>query len=186
MTPLSHIGNVLALVPYSQPTDKTSVGRKSLPFTPTTNAFVKPVKQDFVRNPRLMPGTRCMVLMLLGWAGQEQAIETTVGIIAKKLGRSVRQIHRYLKDAIEEGYLFYSRTKDRMGYYTGIKVHLNFAALKPRKVMKKRPAPPENRAMTHQADTNSKYIYKRKNTQVEQAYMDKLEVIMRRNNLSFE
>lgn len=161
--------------------------RKGLPIPSLAqNAFVKPVRQSFVTNPRMMPQTRCMVLMLLGWAGQEQGIETTIGIIAKKIGRSPRQVHRYLQDAIEEGYLFYSRTKDRIGYYTGIKIHLNFVALKPRKTVKKKAETKEIRDMTLMADTNNKSIYKKKNTPKEQHYMDKIDVILRRNNLNLE
>ena len=152
--------------------------RKTLQLAQSNNAFVRPVKQDFVRNPRTMPMTRCMILMLMGWAGNEQPIETTVGIIAKKLGRSVRQVHRYLQDAIEEGFLFYSRTKNRMGYYTGIKIHLNFFALKPESPKKR-----TNQGMTHTADTNGKYIYKRDNTEPEQRYLDKIAAIMQRNGI---
>lgn len=44
-----------------------------------------------------------MVLMLMGWAGSEQPIETTVGIIAKKIGRSARQVHRYFKRLSRKG-----------------------------------------------------------------------------------
>ena len=159
---------------------KTSLPRKSLPLPVPNNAFIKPVRQSFVTNPRMMPNTKNMVLMLLGWAGQEQAIETTIGIIAKKIGRSTRQVHRYLIDAIEEGYLFYSRTKDRMGYYTGIKVYLNFGALKPaQKRFKNR----RRSDMTSMTETNSKSIYKRENTAPEQQFLDKIEEIKRRNNL---
>lgn len=157
--------------------------RKFLPLAPNNNAFVKPVKQSFVTNPRMMPQTRCMVLMLLGWAGQEQAIETTIGIIAKKIGRSRRQVSRYLQDAIEEGYLFYSRTKNRMGYYTGIKVHLNFLAIKPRKPAANTTKNRRNQDVTLESDTNNKHIYKRKNTPSEQRFSDKMEDVLRRNNL---
>ncbi len=186
MKHLSYIGSISAFAPYLHDESVGQPMRKSLELAPSSNAFVKPVKQDFVRNARLMPGTRCMVLMLLGWAGQEQPIETTIGIIAKKLGRSARQVHRYLQDAIEEGYLFYSRTKDRMGYYTGIKVHLNFSALKPRKSAKTRPKTAVHRGMTQESDTNNKYIYKRQNTADEQAFVNKLNSILKRNHLSTE
>ena len=157
--------------------------RKLLPLLPSNNAFVKPVKQSFVTNPRMMPQTRCMLLMLLGWAGQEQAIETTIGIIAKKIGRSRRQVFRYLQDAIEEGYLFYSRTKNRMGYYTGIKIHLNFLAIKPRKPAIKSTKNRRNKDVTLESDTNNKHIYKRGNTPSEQRFLDKMDNVLRRNNL---
>lgn len=161
--------------------------RKGLPIPSLAiNAFVRPVRQSFVTNPRMMPQTRCMVLMLMGWAGHEQALETTIGIIAKKIGRSARQVHRYLQDAIEEGYLFYSRTKDRIGYYTGIKIHLNFSALKPKKTRKKRPVCQETRDMTEESDTNNKDIYKRKNIGQEQDFQDKIDAILKRNNLEPE
>ncbi len=185
MKHILQIGSLSALAPYSMTAiDVTQPHRKRLPLTVGNNAFIKPVKQDFVKNARLMPGTRCMILMLMGWAGKEQALETTIGIIAKHIGRSARQVHRYLQDAIEEGYLYYSRTKDRMGYYTGIKVHLNFNALKPRYVQKKLPETRGNKDMTLKADTNSKYIYKRDNTKPESLYLDKLDKILERNGLS--
>ncbi len=183
MKHLTKLSMIQVLAPCSADVCGYRPQRKSLEIQQGNNAFVKPVRQDFVRNARLMPGTRCMVLMLMGWAGQEQALETTIGIIAKKLGRSSRQVARYLQDAIEEGYLFYSRTKDRMGYYTGIKIHLNFSALKPPRREKTKPLPRRNKDMTPESDTNSKYIYKRKNTDTEQAYMDRLEDILRRNNM---
>ncbi len=161
--------------------------RKGLPIPSLAqNAFVRPVRQSFVTNPRMMPQTRCMILMLMGWAGREQPIETTIGIIAKKLGRSRRQVFRYLHDAIEEGYLFYSRTKDRIGYYTGIKIHLNFMALKPKETRKKSAARQETRDVPYESDTNNKSIYKRDNTDKEQAYLDKIDAIMQRNNLNPE
>lgn len=161
--------------------------RKGLPIPSLAqNAFVRPVRQSFVTNPRMMPQTRCMILMLMGWSGREQPIETTIGIIAKKLGRSRRQVFRYLQDAIEEGYLFYSRTKDRIGYYTGIKIHLNFMALKPRETRKKQSVRQEIRDVSYESDTNNKYIYKRENTDKEQAYLDRIDKILRRNNLNPE
>ena len=37
--------------------------RKGLPIpSQAYNAFVRPVRQSFVTNPRMMPQTRCMVL----------------------------------------------------------------------------------------------------------------------------
>ncbi|TDT43644.1 hypothetical protein CLV90_2766 [Maribacter spongiicola] len=180
MKHLADIGNIRIInAPYSQKQKPDAPKRKSLELQSPNFGFVKPVQQDFVRNPRLMPMTRCMVLMLLGWAGQEQPLETTMGIIAKKLGRSVRQVQRYLKDAIEEGYLFYSRTKNRWGYYTGIKIHLNFLALKPTKPKKRR-----KQATTHTADTNNNYKYKRKNTPQETEFLNKLNLLAVRNGIT--
>lgn len=180
MQHLANIGNIrLMNAPYSIKQNADTPKRKSLELQSPNFGFVKPVKQDFVRNPRLMPMTRCMVLMLLGWAGQEQPLETTMGIIAKKLGRSVRQVQRYLKDAIEEGYLYYSRTKNRWGYYTGIKIHLNFFALKPAKPKKRR-----KQGTTYKSDTNNNYINKRENTPQEQDFLDKLNSIAARNGIA--
>lgn len=78
-----------------------------------------------------MPMTRMMLSLLAGWNGKGQgAIRTTTGILAKQLGRSNRMVFNYLKDAMEEGYLTYTRLKDRMGYYIGIKITLNFGAIR--------------------------------------------------------
>lgn len=116
--------------------------RKSLLCPEDNGTFVKPIKQSFVRNPRLMPMTRMMLTLLAGWNGKGQgAIKTTTGILAKHLSRSNRMVYNYLQDAMEEGYLTYSRIKDRMGYYIGIKITLNFGAI--RKVYK--PKHPQER-----------------------------------------
>jgi len=170
-----------ALAPYSADIAGYKPKRKSLELEQGNNAFIKSVKQDFVRNPRMMSGTKMMILMLVGWSGQEQAIETTRGIIGKKIGKSASQVSRYLKDAIEEGYLVYAYTKDRIGYITGIKIYLNFSSI--RAIYKKKKKTASSRALPSMANTNSKNIYKRKNSAPEQAYMDKLEAILRRNNL---
>ena len=115
----------------------------------SNKAFIKPIKQDFIKDSRLLPMNRCMLALLVGWAGQEQAIETTRGIIAKHIGRSVRQISRYLAEAVEAGYLTYAYTKDRIGYITGIKIYLNFAALKPQKPIKKAKKKPQKDRPCH-------------------------------------
>lgn len=105
--------------------------RKYMSCPEDNGTFVKPLKQSFIRNPRLMPMTRMMLSLLAGWNGKGQgAIRTTTGILAKQLGRSNRMVFNYLKDAMEEGYLTYTRLKDRMGYYIGIKITLNFGAIR--------------------------------------------------------
>ena len=128
-----------------------------------SSAFVLPVRQDFVRDPRLMPGTTRMLMLLAGWSGRVPDIHTTLGTIAKHLGRSIRQVQRYVKDAAEEGYLYYGYRKDRLGYITGLKIRLNPSAIfaskrtlpKPKKIKTR----PENRAATLVSDTNENSIF---------------------------
>lgn len=98
---------------------------------PDKGLFVLPIKQSFVKDARLMPGTRCMLSLLVGWAGKGRALETTQRVIGKHLGRCARQVKRYLDDAIREGYLTYNYTKNRLGMITGIKIFLNFDLLRP-------------------------------------------------------
>ena len=119
-----------------------------------SGAYVLPVRQSFVKDARLMPGTRIMLTLLTGWAGRGEPLQTTEGTIAKHLRRSVRQIYRYLKDAAREGYLRYAYTKNRMGLITGLKIYLSFSLLRPD--LKRKPRPkPANPARTHMADTNT-------------------------------
>lgn len=108
-----------------------------------------------------MPMTRIMLTLLAGWAGQGGSIETTTGIISKHLSRCRRKVFRYLKDAAEEGYLSYTRTKDRIGRYTGIKVWLNFSAIRFKTTKKPNKAcnSAETLDVTQESETNSKYIY---------------------------
>lgn len=161
---LSLIPSVMEQLPFvDQNNDPMVPRRKSMMAPPDNNTFVKPIKQCFVKNPRLMPMTRLMLTLLSGWAGLGGKIETTTGIIAKHLGRCRRQVFRYLKDAVEEGLLFYDRTKDRIGRYTGIRIWLNFPAIrftrfrKPKTVQKTA----ENLDVTLKSETNGKLLYNR-------------------------
>ena len=145
-----------------------------LPRPPETGAFILPLRQSFIKNARLMPGTRVMLALLAGWAGQGRSIELTEGTIAKHIGRSVRQVYRYIQDASREGYLRYSYTKNRSGLITGIKVWLRFELLRHLTAPKhtKTVKNAANPARTHTADINQKQIY---NTQKSQELDRKLE-----------
>lgn len=129
--------------------------------------FILPLKQSFMKDARLMPGTRCMLAMLAGWAGQGAPLELTESTIAKHIGRSVRQVYRYLQDAMREGYLRYFHTKNRMGMITGIKVWLTFDLI--RSVKPKTGKTRRNQGQTHRSDINktNKYTY-RKDPELEQ------------------
>lgn len=123
--------------------------------------YILPLKQSFIKDARLMPGTRCMLALLVGWAGHGRGLQLTQARIAKHLGRSVRQVYRYLKDAADNGYLTYNYTKTRIGMITGISVFLRLDRLKPKK--KERPGKVVNQARTQESDTNAtsfnSYVY---------------------------
>jgi hypothetical protein len=116
--------------------------------------YVLPMKQSFIKDARLMPGTRIMLALLTGWAGRGEPLQTTEGTIAKHLRRSVRQTYRYIQDAAREGYLRYAYTKNRVGLITGLKIYLSFPLLRPN--LKRKPCPkPAKQARTLMADTNT-------------------------------
>ena len=135
--------------------DATSMPRRSFFERPQDNGtYVLPLKQSFIKDARLMPGTRCFLALLAGWAGTGRPLEVTETTIAKHLRRSVRQVFRYLKDAQREGYLRYAYTKNRMGMITGLKIYLSFPLLRPD--LKRKPrAKPANPARTPVSDTNT-------------------------------
>jgi len=155
MLHISRTASVWAYQPFQLTGNEApTLRRKSLACPQDNGTFVKPLRQAFVKNPRLMPMTRIALTLLAGWAGHGDPIKTTVGIIAKHLGRSRRQVFRYLQDAAEEGYLWYSKTKDRIGRYTGICVRLNFAAIRYEK--RKKPAETaEKLEVTEESDTKT-------------------------------
>ena len=95
-----------------------------------TGAYIKPLKQAIVKDARLCPGTRLMLILLSGMDGAGSGISITIGTIAQQMGRCRRTIVNYLNDAIRFGYLSYSRTKSSIGYYTGIKVYLKFELIR--------------------------------------------------------
>ncbi len=109
-----------------------------------------------------MDSTARMVSLLAGWAGQGIAIETTQGIIANHIGKSVRQVRRMLLDAWREGYLTYSYTKNRIGLITGIKIFLKFPRILKEKNFKTRTNPV--RPLT--SDTNRNINIYKKNDSV--------------------
>ncbi len=141
--------------------------RKSM-IAPTDNgSFVKPIKQSFIRNPRLSPMTRVLLTLLSGWSGSGEPITTTTGILGKHTTRSRRTVFSLLKDAVEEGYLTYVRTKCRLGKYTGIKIYLNFTAIRFTGFSKKKETAEISRSSRGKfsADTNTKQLLSKNNTQ---------------------
>lgn len=124
-----------------------------------TGAFILPLKQSFIKDARLMPGTRCMLALLAGWAGQGRALELTEATIGAHIGRSIRQVYRYLQDASREGYLRYGYTKNRMGMITGLRVWLTFDLIRSKPVPQCPPVFSGIPARTLAADTNKKHTY---------------------------
>ena len=142
--------------------------------------FILPLKQSFMKDARLMPGTRCMLAMLAGWAGQGAPLELTESTIAKHIGRSVRQVYRYLQDAVREGYLRYYRTKNRMGMITGIKVWLTFdliRSVKPKSTAKN-PEIRRKQGRTHRAEINKTNIYNSKKDRELDQKLERLRLLI--------
>ena len=142
--------------------------RKTLRRPEPSDTFVLPLRQSFLKDPRLMPGTTRMLCLLAGWYGRGGPLHTTLGVIARHLGRSTRQVQRYLQDAVEEGYLYYTKRADRLGYVIGLKIGLNIAALfaskratRSQKTRSDGAGSPRIRATTQKSDTNEKHIYKK-------------------------
>jgi len=105
-----------------------------------------------------MPGTRCMLSLLAGWAGKGGVLELTQETVGKHIGRSVRQVYRYLKDAAREGYLRYGYRKNRMGMITGLRVWLTFDLIRSVKPEKGAQAH-RNPDRTQKAENNKTIIY---------------------------
>ncbi len=152
---------------------QSRAGGRNFGFVPPSRAkaiepvdnglFILPMKQCFMKNRRIMDSTARMVSLLAGWAGQGTSIETTQGIIAKHIGKCVRQVQRMLLDAWREGYLTYSYTKDRIGMITGIKIFLRFPRILKEKHVKTRTKP----ATTFTSDTNRNInIHRKKDDRV--------------------
>ena len=152
------LNHTLKTLPYFAAHTPRGRGPKRKTFTrpPTGFAFVAPLNQSFIRDPRLMPGTTRMVCLLAGWGGNGRPIDTTLGAIGRNIGRSARQVQRYLKDAVEEGYLYFHKIKNRLGYITGLRIVLSRAAIykhaKPK--LSKPPKPRKDQATTQESDIN--------------------------------
>ncbi|MBT8036675.1 MAG: hypothetical protein KJO21_03935 [Verrucomicrobiae bacterium] len=161
---MQHVSHIL----FSTSANST---RKVFPTIPSSRAeaiepedngtFILPMKQSFMKNRRIMDSTARMLAMLAGWAGHGQALETTQGIVARHIGKSVRTVQRMLLDAWREGYLTYAYTKNRRGMITGIRVFLRLQRIlkekKPVVSARKR----RNPGATPVADTNRNIDIKR-------------------------
>lgn len=163
---MRHLSHALTTLPYYVPTAEiSSLKRKSNIRPPSDGTFVLPIRQSLIKDARMSPGTTRMIVLLAGWSGGGRPLETTLGIIGKHLGRSARQVQRYLRDATEEGYLYFKKVVNRMGYVIGLQIVLCKAAVyAPQRAKRispevtKPPARRRNPATTDQADTN-KNIY---------------------------
>ena len=152
---MKHLSSLLL---YQSPLARAMQGipaRRAQAIEPVDNgAFILPIKQSFIKNRRIMDSTARLVALLSGWAGQGGPVETTQGILAKHIGKSVRQVQRMLADAMREGYLVYAYTKSRIGMITGIKIYLRLERIRKQKGDEKR----RNPATTKTSDTNGNYI----------------------------
>ncbi|MEZ5938370.1 MAG: hypothetical protein R3C52_09125 [Hyphomonadaceae bacterium] len=156
LKPLVH--SLGALPYYALPSDASGTGprRKRLMRPEASGTFVKPVRQSLFKDARLMPGTLRLICLLAGWQGSGRPVETTLASLARQLQRSERQIQRYLKDAAEEGYLFYSKIANRLGYIVGLRIRINAAAVyaPPRHSAREQGASPDRR------DDTGRYAYR--------------------------
>ena len=154
------LANALKSLPYYVPPSDVGGGlkRKQQIRPPIGFAFVAPLNQSFIRDPRLMPGTTRMVCLLAGWGGNGRPIDTTLGAIGRNLGRSARQVQRYLRDAAEEGYLYFRKITNRIGYVIGLRIVLCkaaiFKAAKPKAHELDRPLSGRTQATTQESDIN--------------------------------
>jgi hypothetical protein len=160
---MRHLSSSLALLPYYASPADNHLQRKKNIRPPTDGTFVLPINQSLVKDARMSPGTTRMIILLAGWSGGGRPLETTLGIIGKHLGRSARQVQRYLRDAAEEGYLYFKKVVNRLGYVIGLRIVLCKAAIfaSKRKASTPKPAAPRRiPATTYESDTNKNtYIF---------------------------
>jgi hypothetical protein len=193
---MKHLSFAMTSLPYYVPSnfdDLASRGprRKSLERPESGWKFVLPIKQSLVMDPRIAPGTLRMIALLAGWSGGGRPLDTTLGIIGKHLGRSSRQVQRYLRDAAEEGYLYFRKVSNRLGYVIGLRIVLCKAAIfAPSKRSTPRrscatiaPVRPENQATTEESDTNKNILI---NTLSSDPFEQKLIEICDRNGIEIE
>ena len=195
LNPLNHALGALpfyALGPNPAVTGCDTPRRKALMRPEASATFVLPLKQSLFRDARVMPGTTRMLCLLAGWAGHGRPIETTLSVLGRHLGRSERQIQRYLKDAAEEGYLFVTKVANRLGYIVGLRIRLNPAAIyanrkteaergeKRGRGAQSRPQTRRNQATTQESDTNEKIII---SMDSDDAFDRKLRSICERNGI---
>lgn len=193
---MKHLSFAMATLPYYVPSNFDDLARrgprrKSLVRPESGWKFVLPIKQSLVMDPRIAPGTLRMIALLAGWSGGGRPLDTTLGIIGKHLGRSSRQVQRYLRDAAEEGYLYFRKVTNRMGYVIGLRIVLCKAAIfsqskkqaSPRSDKSFRDVSRRNQATTQESDTNKNILI---NTLSPDPFERRLIQICARNGIEIE
>ena len=165
---MKHLSTTLSMLPYYVPADSVSPLKRKSNIRPSSDGtYVLPIRQSLIKDARMSPGTTRMIVLLAGWSGGGRPIETTLGIVGKHLGRSARQVQRYLRDAAEEGYLYFKKVVNRLGYVIGLRIILCKAAIfappRPRSFAKegtKHVVSRRDPATTDRSDTNENtYIF---------------------------
>ena len=107
--------------------------RLSLRAPAATQTYLLPVKESVIDDPRLSRGTLRFLLKLWRWSqGKSSTVRTTLGIVARQLGVSTRQVRRYHHDAAELGYILQIGHRfGRDGMIVGMFYSLNLALFKP-------------------------------------------------------
>lgn len=179
-----YLSETLKHLPFYVPLKAGDGPRRKQRMRPeASRTFVKPLRQSLFQDARLMPGSVRLIALLAGWAGHGRAIETNLGTLARHLGRSVRQVQRYLQDAMEEGYLRVTRTANRMGMITGLRIAVNRASVFAQDREENTMAGRKNPARTQKADikTNT-YISLNEASDFDQS----LKAICERNAIPYQ
>lgn len=193
MKPLSF---AMSSLPYYVPPNldelaRTGPKRKSCERPPSGWKFILPLRQSLMMDSRIAPGTTRMIALLAGWSGGGRPVDTTLGIIGKHLGRSSRQVQRYLRDAAEEGYLYFRKVTNRMGYVIGLRIVLCKAAIFSKSKKQASPRSDKslggvsrrNQATTQESDTNKNILI---NTLSPDPFERRLIQICSRNGIEIE
>ena len=123
-------------------------------------SFILPLKQSFMKNRRIMDSTARLVALLSGWSGNCAPIETNLSVLAKHMGKSIRQIQRMLNDAMREGYLRIGYQKSRVGMITGIVIYLRFDRLRKQRKGDNSSKSRRKQATTERSNTNkNQYLF---------------------------
>ena len=103
--------------------------RHSRPAPNASRQYANPMATTALRDDRLTPGARALLVVLRARCGKGRRTEAAKGTLAAIMSRSTRTIRRYLGDLERFGYIVTEIRRTARGFHTGLVIELTEAVM---------------------------------------------------------
>ena len=103
--------------------------RYSRPAPNASRQYANPMATTALRDDRLTPGARALLVVLRARCGKGRRTEAAKGTLAAIMSRSTRTIRRYLGDLERFGYIVTEIRRTARGFHTGLVIEITEAVM---------------------------------------------------------